>query len=94
MALTSSSDRLALKARLNALVLDALVLARQQGFHVLNALPIMDNALFLKDQSFRRGTGMLHYYLYNYRTKFIPRGITDENKLDEERGSGVGLVLI
>jgi glycylpeptide N-tetradecanoyltransferase len=69
-------------------------LAKDQGFDVFNALTIMDNALFLKQQKFGRGTGLLHYYLSNYRTQFIERGVNEFNEPDEECLSGVGLVML
>jgi len=49
------------------LMLDALILAKQQSFDVFNALNVMDNDNFLKDLKFGIGDGNLQYYLYNWR---------------------------
>ncbi|OAA62250.1 Myristoyl-CoA:protein N-myristoyltransferase [Cordyceps fumosorosea ARSEF 2679] len=91
--LAEPEDRAALKARLNALVGDALIMAKKEKFDVFNALTLMDNALFLDQQKFARGDGQLHYYLFNYRTKAISSGMDANGQLDEKHLSGVGLVL-
>lgn len=49
-----------LKVRLNELVADTLVLSRDHGFDVFNALTLLDNPLFLQDQKFGAGDGYLH----------------------------------
>ena len=49
----------------------------------------MDNHLFLEEQKFGRGDGLLHYYLYNYRTSPIAGGT--EGPLTQ---SGVGIVML
>lgn len=92
--LTVPFDKDALKTRLNALVGDALILAKRAKLDVLNALTIMDNGLFLEQQKFGPGDGQLHYYLFNYRANPIAGGIDAKNKLDEKNLSGVGLALI
>ncbi|KAF7723798.1 hypothetical protein EC973_001582 [Apophysomyces ossiformis] len=56
-----------IKDRLNELIKDALVLARNAGFDVLNALKLMDNECFVTEQKFGPGDGYLNYYLYNWR---------------------------
>ncbi|TFB06968.1 Glycylpeptide N-tetradecanoyltransferase [Trichoderma ghanense] len=86
-------DKAALKARLNDLVHDALILAKLARFDVFNALSLMDNALFLEQQKFGAGDGQLHYYLFNYRANPIAGGVDKKNQLDEKNLSGVGLVL-
>lgn len=53
----SPEDRKALKARLNLLIGDALVIANQAKFDVCNALTLQDNNLFLEDQKFGAGDG-------------------------------------
>jgi glycylpeptide N-tetradecanoyltransferase len=99
------NDEAKLKTRLNELIKDALILAkrvsdlaartalllmhRQNKFDVLNALTLMDNHLFLEEQKFGRGDGLLHYYLYNYRTSPIAGGT--EAALTK---SGVGIVML
>jgi glycylpeptide N-tetradecanoyltransferase len=56
---------------------------------VFNALTLMDNHLFLEEQKFGRGDGLLHYYLYNYRTSPIAGG-TEGPRTQ----SGVGIVML
>lgn len=92
--LTTPVDKPALKKRLNALMGDALILAKRYKFDVFNALSLMDNALFLEQQKFGPGDGQLHYYLFNYKAKPIAGGVDARNQLDEERLSGVGFVNI
>ncbi|KAH0941929.1 hypothetical protein HID58_001566 [Brassica napus] len=48
---------------------DALIVAKQKGFDVFNALDVMHNESFLKELKFGPGDGQLHYYLYNYRLR-------------------------
>jgi len=58
------------------LMLDALSVAKAEGFDVFNALDIMDNDSFLKDLKFGIGDGYLQYYLYNWKCpKIEPRNI-------------------
>ena len=66
----------------------------QAKFDVFNALTLQDNPLFLDQLKFGSGDGMLHYYLYNYRTPKIPGGINDRNVLDEKKMGGVGMVML
>jgi glycylpeptide N-tetradecanoyltransferase len=52
------------------LIKAALKEAHQQGFHVFNALDVMDNtAAVLETLRFGAGDGQLRYYLYNWRTR-------------------------
>jgi glycylpeptide N-tetradecanoyltransferase len=53
----------------------------------------MDNPFFLEEQKFGRGDGMLHYYLFNYRTSQIPGGMDTENISAPKKG-GVGIVML
>lgn len=87
-------DKPALKERLNKLVSDALILAKENKFDVFNALSLMDNTLFLEQQKFGPGDGSLHYYLFNYRANPIAGGVNRKNAADEENLSGVGLVMM
>lgn len=48
------------------LMKDALVLARNEGFDVFNALDVMENTTFFKELKFGIGDGNLQYYLYNW----------------------------
>ncbi|KAI9826743.1 MAG: glycylpeptide N-tetradecanoyltransferase [Sarea resinae] len=87
-------DMAALKKRLNELVHDALILAKQANFDVFNALTLLDNPLFLEQQKFGAGDGQLHYYLFNYRTALIPGGVDSKNNADERHMGGVGVVML
>lgn len=46
---------------------DMLVIARDLGYDVFNALDVMENAQHLEQLKFGVGDGHLHYYLYNWR---------------------------
>ncbi|XP_076349549.1 glycylpeptide N-tetradecanoyltransferase 2-like isoform X2 [Tachypleus tridentatus] len=46
---------------------DVLVVAKNSGFDVFNALDLMDNKEFLEKLKFGIGDGNLQYYLYNWR---------------------------
>ncbi|CAK4033521.1 Glycylpeptide N-tetradecanoyltransferase [Lecanosticta acicola] len=84
----------ALQARLQTLVHDALILAAKDGFHVFNALTLLDNPLFLKEQKFEPGDGKLHFYLFNWRTALLPGGIDHRNQIDTTKMGGVGIVML
>ncbi|KAL8773675.1 MAG: hypothetical protein Q9209_001441 [Squamulea sp. 1 TL-2023] len=83
-----------LKERMNSLMNDALILAKKFNFDVFNALTLLDNPLFLKEQLFGPGDGQLHYYVYNYRTQPIAGGVDGKNEVDENRRGGVGVVML
>lgn len=96
-----------LKARLNDLVRDTLVIAKQYDFDVLNCLTVMDNALFLYEQKFGPGDGFLRFYLFNWRVAPIAGGMgarAGEAALDPAAraartpvslfGSGNGIVMV
>ena len=53
-----------LKQRLNELMQDAIIIAKQANFDVLNCLTVMDNPLFLLEQKFGPGDGFLRFYLF------------------------------
>eukprot|EP00397_Hematodinium_sp_SG-2012_P021849 GEMP01022600.1.p1 GENE.GEMP01022600.1~~GEMP01022600.1.p1 ORF type:complete len:511 (+),score=116.21 GEMP01022600.1:14-1546(+) len=63
------------------LMLDTLILARNDDFDVFNALNVMENDSFLKTLKFGIGDGFLQYYLYNWKCPKI-------------EPSGIGLVLL
>ncbi len=46
---------------------DMLVVARDLGYDVYNALDVMENNQFLEPLKFGVGDGHLHYYVYNWR---------------------------
>lgn len=48
------------------LMRDALILAKNEGMDVFNALNLMENDSFLKELKFGMGDGELQYYLYNW----------------------------
>ncbi|TAQ90823.1 hypothetical protein B7494_g852 [Chlorociboria aeruginascens] len=82
-----------LKIRLNALIGDALILAKKHKFDVFNALTLQDNCLFLEQQKFGAGDGSLHFYLYNYKANAIAGGVDKSNQIDGNL-SGVGIVML
>lgn len=94
VGLVTPEDRPALKTRLNALIRDALILAKRNNFDVFNALSLMDNSLFLEQQKFGPGDGQLHYYLFNYKANPIHGGVNKKNQLEEDVSSGVGFVML
>lgn len=53
------------------LVRDMLIVAKNKGVDVFNALEIMENSHILNDLKFEKGTGLLHFYLYNWRMKSL-----------------------
>lgn len=55
----SSSGDDPTKKRLNEIIKDAMIVAKNAGFDVFNALSLMDNNLFLGDQLFGQGIGYL-----------------------------------
>ncbi|KAK4547073.1 hypothetical protein LTR36_001294 [Oleoguttula mirabilis] len=83
-----------LKPRLQHLIHDALILAKQANFHVFNAVTLLDNPLFFRDQKFEPGDGRLHYYLFNWRTAALPGGVNEANAADAGRMGGVGVVML
>uniref|UniRef100_T1JAC3 Glycylpeptide N-tetradecanoyltransferase n=1 Tax=Strigamia maritima TaxID=126957 RepID=T1JAC3_STRMM len=54
------------------LIGDALVVAKNDGFDVFNALDLMENREFLEKLKFGVGDGNLQYYLYNWKCPPIP----------------------
>lgn len=60
---------------------NSVIFAKKEGYDVMNCLNIMDNENFLEDCKFRRGSGSLYYYLYNYNLS---------NKNPED----IGIVLV
>jgi len=80
-----------LKTRLQTLIGDALVIAKQAKLDVFNALTLMDNVSILQDLRFGVGDGYLNFYLYNWRTAKLS-GLTAEG--DVAPGRGVGVVML
>ncbi|XP_035205823.1 glycylpeptide N-tetradecanoyltransferase 2-like [Stegodyphus dumicola] len=52
---------------LTDLMRDALIVAKNMGYDVFNALDLMENKIFLEPLKFGIGDGNLQYYLYNWR---------------------------
>lgn len=46
---------------------NALILAKQEGFDVFNALDILDNKTIFDELLFKPGDGFLQYYMYNWK---------------------------
>lgn len=51
---------------LTELMRDCLILAKNEGLDVFNALNLMENEKFLHDLKFGMGDGNLQYYIYNW----------------------------
>nr|OQO26055.1 hypothetical protein B0A51_06912 [Rachicladosporium sp. CCFEE 5018] len=83
-----------LQPRLSSLINDALILAKKDNFHVFNALTLLDNPLFLKEQKFEPGDGKLNYYLFNWRTPPLGGGVDEKNEVDATKMGGVGVVML
>ncbi len=63
------------------LMKDLLVLARNEGADVFNALDLMENSQVFESLQFGAGDGWLQYYVYNW-------------KCPSMKASDVGLVLL
>ena len=48
---------------------ELLIVAKNNNIDVFDALNIMENESILKELKFEEGTGMLHYYFYNWQSK-------------------------
>ena len=59
---------------LTELMRDALILAKNEGMDVFNALDLMDNDEFLEALKFGRGDGNLQYYVYNWSCPAMEHG--------------------
>ncbi|GFZ50470.1 Glycylpeptide N-tetradecanoyltransferase [Saitozyma sp. JCM 24511] len=77
--------------RLNSLVGDMMVVAKNAGFDVLNALTLLDNNMFLNEQKFGPGDGFLNYYLYNWSCAPIDGGAKG---MTNRESSGIGMVML
>lgn len=62
----------ALTVPLVDLMKDALILAKNSGCDVFNALELMENKSFFEPLRFGPGDGMLQYYVYNWSCSEIP----------------------
>ncbi|TMW62104.1 hypothetical protein Poli38472_009597 [Pythium oligandrum] len=57
---------------LTELMHDVLVMAKKEDHDVFNALTLMENEEVFQPLKFAKGTGDLHYYLYNWRCPRMP----------------------
>lgn len=88
-------DKKLYTARLKLLYQNALIMAKNLGFDVFNAVSILDNPLVLDDLKFGVGTGTLNYYLFNYRAFPVHGGFDEKNGLNlPPNGGGVGVMLL
>lgn len=62
----------ATSVKLTDLVKDALILAKNTGSDVFNALSLMENKEFLEPLKFGMGDGNLQYYIYNWACPEMP----------------------
>ncbi|KAK2706258.1 hypothetical protein QYM36_016337 [Artemia franciscana] len=62
----------ATKTKWTDLMNDALIVAKNDGYDVFNALDLMDNKEFLEALKFGIGDGELHYYIYNWKCPTMP----------------------
>jgi len=64
------------KHSITDLTKDLVILAKNKGYDVFNALDIQYNKEFLEEMKFGIGDGNLHYYFYNWRVqKLDPKDI-------------------
>lgn len=87
-------QREALKTRLQALMTDMLVLAKQQRFDVVNCLTVLDNPMFAPDLKFGPGDGFLRFYLFNWRVPPLAGGLgqrAGERELDPAAAGGASV---
>lgn len=90
-----ATDATDIKPRLEALIGDALVAAKEFGVDVFNCLTSQDNTYFIKPLQFGPGDGFLNYYLFNYKTWPLEGGIDKKTKqVVDDQTSGVGVVLL
>ncbi|KAI9634584.1 Glycylpeptide N-tetradecanoyltransferase [Dioszegia hungarica] len=87
-----------LGARLVQLSGDLMVVAKNAGFDVLNALTLLDNNMFLSEQKascqslpFGAGDGFLVNYLYNWQCAPIDGGLKGTSM---KQGAGIGVVML
>lgn len=64
----------ATSVKLESLVNDMLITAKNMDMDVFNALDLMENESFLTKLKFGIGDGTLNYYLYNWGCPEIPSG--------------------
>ncbi|WPG97284.1 N-myristoyl transferase [Acrodontium crateriforme] len=90
----STEQQAKYQQKLQGLAHDMLITAKQHNLQVFNALSLLDNPLFLKEEKFEPGDGKLHYYLFNWRTAPLPNGTNEQQMLDPTNMGGVGVVML
>ncbi|TIA74414.1 hypothetical protein E3P77_00885 [Wallemia ichthyophaga] len=76
--------------RLNRLVEAILRVSKSTGFDVFNTLTLMESNHFISDQKFKPGSGLLNYYIFNWKlSKQINGGIGSGRDC-----SGIALVML
>lgn len=83
-----------LAARLVVLQQNALIIAKNLNYDVYNAVTALDNPMFLSELKYSTGTGILNYYLFNYRVYSIDGGINKSQILTPPTNGGVGTILL
>merc|ERR1712216_1097611 len=73
--------------KIEELMHDSLIMAKQLEFDVFNALNVMENADALKNLKFGIGDGFLQYYLYNWKVK-RPRPTRSASYCSSRRAPG------
>ncbi|KAG8984347.1 glycylpeptide N-tetradecanoyltransferase, partial [Tulasnella sp. 427] len=86
-ALENGTD-VKVQRRLKDLIGDALIIANNAKFDVVNAMTLMDNWSFLTELKFGPGDGYLNFYLYNWKT--MPLEGNQELSASQGGGQGVG----
>ena len=61
----------ATSVNLTDLMRDALIIAKNGGADVFNALGLMETESFLSELKFEKGDGNLQYYLYNWACPYM-----------------------
>jgi glycylpeptide N-tetradecanoyltransferase len=51
---------------------DAIIMAKQQKYDVMNALDVMENGNVFETLKFGKGDGQLNYYIYNWKCPEMP----------------------
>lgn len=83
-----------LASRLKVLQQNALILSKNIGCDVHNAITCMDNPMFLNELKYSLGTGVLNYYLFNYRAYPVNGGINESQQLETPTQGGVGTIML
>ena len=58
--------------KLSDMIQDLLVILRDKGYELMNFIDVMDYREIVEPTKSREGSGILNFYMYNWRTKSIP----------------------